>query len=987
MKKKTVLFRGIAGLSAFLLMVTVTGTNLLFTYSGVINNALNVQTTRIITTEDSEPQVLYDNPYGTDTSNKQSALKVETAVASENIAQAEEGTVLLRNENGALPLAEGTRITVFGNGAFHSEGTASATAFEAIPAVSFTDSLKTALGAENVNLELASVYASLGTTSSNAVEEAAIADVKAKESSWAGDYNDAAIVMLSRVGSESNESAMFTEEGRHYLGLSSNEEDLMAYLAEEKAKGIFDKIIVLINADQMMELDWLEQYEVDACMIAGLPGAVGFTGVANVLTGKVSPSGRLVDTYAANSLSAPANTYAGENTQKFTNSAWLNTAATDNTNDGDNIDWYVVYAEGIYVGYKYYETRYEDTVMGNGNASSVAGSSTGSAWNYADEVCYPFGHGLSYTEFTQELTGVEYDGTSDTYNVTVKVTNAGAAAGKSVVEVYAQTPYGDYEKENLVEKASVQLVGFEKTETLEPGESAEITVKVDRYFLASYDENGAEGYILSAGDYYLAIGDDAHDALNNILAAKGYSAADGMTADGDAEKTWQWNQAELDKDSYRMSNVDESVEVTNQFEFADLDYYGIDFTYLSRSDWEGTYPTDALALEANDKIVEALNTDWYETPEDAPAVSDFTQGADNGLTFADMGNVAWEDEETWNAFLDQLTVEEMANLMLDNEGTQGIDHVGMPFAGRNDDGNGIGSALTAVGSNGMSWVSEVMTSRTWNKERFEARGENLAIEAAYCGLTELWYGGGNIHRTPVGGRNNQYYSEDANFGYFVGAYEAKGMQQQGIIYCIKHFVLNDQETHREGLNTFCREQALRETYLRAFEGAITEGGANGVMTAFSRLGSRQSATCPELLTNVLKGEWGFKGHVTTDGYSASSLYKTHYLEELAAGLDYSCLDSTDHAAAVIAAINAGDGYILQCLRLAAKHNIYAISRTVAENGLSSDSRVVTVVPAWETASLIVTAALAIILVFSVVMMLIGLFGGRKEEKTNAAAKL
>lgn len=987
MKKKTVLFRGIAGLSAFLLMVTVTGTNLLFTYSGVINNAMNVQTTRIITTDDDEVQVIYDNPYGTDVTNKQSALKVETAVASENIAQAEEGTVLLRNENAALPLAEGTRITVFGNGSFHTEGTASATAFEAIPAVSFTDSLKTALGADNVNLELESVYASLGTTSNTAVEEAPIADVTAKESSWAGDYNDAAVVMLSRVGSESNESAMFTEEGRRYLGLSSNEEDLLAYLAEEKAGGIFDRIIVLINADQMMELDWLEQYDVDACMIVGLPGAVGFTGVANVLTGKVSPSGHLVDTYAANSLSAPANTYAGENTQKFTNSTWLNTAATDNTNDGDNIDWYVVYAEGIYVGYKYYETRYEDVVMGSGNAAGTAGSSTGNAWNYADEVCYPFGHGLSYTEFTQELTGVEYDEASDTYRVNVKVTNSGSVAGKSVVEVYAQTPYGDYEKENLVEKASVQLVGFEKTKNLAPGESTDLTVAVDRYFLASYDENGAEGYILSAGDYYLAIGDDAHDALNNILAAKGYSAAEGMTADGDAAKTYQWNQAELDTDSYRMSNVDDSVEVTNQFDFADLDFYDVDFTYLSRNDWEGTYPTDALAIEANEKIVEALNTDWYVMPADAPAVSDFTQGADNGLSFAEMVNVAWEDEETWNSFLDQLTVEEMANLMLDSEGTQGIDHVGMPFAGRNDDGNGIGSALTAVGSNGMSWVSEVMTSRTWNKERFEARGENLAIEAAYCGLTELWYGGGNIHRTPVAGRNNQYYSEDANFGYFVGAYEAKGMQEQGIIYCIKHFVLNDQETHREGLNTFCREQALRETYLRSFEGAITEGGANGVMTAFSRLGSRQCATSPELLTNVLKGEWGFKGHVTTDGYSASSLYKTHYLEELVSGLDYSCLDSTDHAAAVIAAINAGDGYILQCLRLAAKHNIYAISRTVAENGLNSDSRVVTVVPAWEIALLAVTLVLIILLVVSVVMMLADLLTGGKKEETNATAKL
>lgn len=986
MKKRTAIFRGIAGLSAFLLMVTVTGTNLLFTYSGVINNALNVQTSRIVQTGESEPQTIYDNPYGTDITNKQSALKVETAVASENIAQAEEGCVLLKNDDQALPLSVESRITVFGNGSFHTQGTSNTTAFEAIPPVTYTDSLKTAFGEGNVNLELESVYASLGSTSNTDISEAAISDVKAKENSWKSDYNDAAVVMLSRTGSESNDSAMITAEGRHYLGLSQNEEELMDYLAQEKADGIFDRIIVLINADQMMELDWLDDYDVDACMIVGLPGAVGFTGVANILTGKTVPSGHLVDTYAADSLSAPANIYAGDNTQKFTNSEWLNTNATDNTNDGDNIDWYVIYAEGIYVGYKYYETRYEDLVMKAGNADSVKGSSTKTAWNYQDEVCYPFGHGLSYTEFEKELTGVEYDEVKDQYLVNVKVSNTGDYTGKTVVQVYAQTPYGDYEKENLVEKSAVSLVGFEKTDALAPGESMDVTVTVDGYFLASYDAKGAEGYILSAGDYFLSIGENAHDALNNILAAKGYSAADGMSAEGDAAMIYQWNQAALDQDRYRMSNVNDEVEVTNAFDYADLNYYNIDFTYLSRNDWDATWP-EQLSLEANESIKEALNTDWYTIPEDAPAVSDFTQGTENGITFADMANVEWEDEETWNAFIDQLTVEEMAGLMLDAEGTQGIDHIGMPFAGRNDDGNGIGSALTAVGGSGMGWVSEVMTSRTWNKDRFNARGENLAFEAAYCGLTEIWYGGGNVHRTAVAGRNNQYYSEDANFGYYVGAGEAKAMQDNGIIYCIKHFVLNDQETHREGLNTFCNEQALRENYLRAFEGAITKGGAKGVMTAFSRLGARQSATCPELLNGVLKSEWGFKGHVTTDGYSGSSAYKTHYLEELASGLDYSCLDSTDHAAAVIAAINAGDGYALELLRRAAKHNLYAISRTVAENGLSSDSRVITVVPGWQSGLLMGTLVLIVVFGASVIMMFTGLFAGKKKEGTNEIEKI
>ena len=230
-------------------------------------------------------------------------------------------------------------------------------------------------------------------------------------------------------------------------------------------------------------------------MLAGVPGVIGYEGVANVLAGKVSPSGHLVDTYAANSLSAPATTYACENMQLWGNVDYVNSKATDLSNDGINVDYYTICAEGIYVGYKYYETRYEDAVMGSGDASSSVGSSTGNGWNYADEVVYPFGYGLSYTDFTQTLKGVTFNADTDNYEVEVEVTNTGDVAGKSVVEVYAQTPYGDYEKQNSIEKSAVQVVGFEKTDTLEPGQSQTVTVECERYMLASYDAKGAKGYI------------------------------------------------------------------------------------------------------------------------------------------------------------------------------------------------------------------------------------------------------------------------------------------------------------------------------------------------------------------------------------------------------------------------------------------------------------------------------------------------------------
>lgn len=505
MKRKVAILRGMAAIMAFLLFVTVSASNLMFSYAGVINSEFNVNTSVTVETDSSSADNLfyYDTRYGTDITNKQAALQVEMDAATENIRQAEEGSVLLRNENHALPLEVSSRITVFGNGSYNSVGTSSSTAFEAIPSVSLNSALQNAYGADNVNLILSeNVYSGLGSTSNTEVVEALIGDVTAYEDTWQTDFNDAAIVMFSRIGSESNESAMYTEGTRHYLGLQPNEQDLLAYLQEEKAAGIFDRIIVLINADQMMELDWLDDYDVDACVLAGLPGDVGFTGLANILTGEATPSGRTVDTYAANSLSAPAMTYAGENTQSWANVDWVHSNSGDySAMNTSYIDNYVIYAEGIYVGYKYYETRYEDVVMGTGNADSTVGSSTGESWSYTDEVVFPFGYGLSYTTFEQELLGVTYQAETDEYQVQVQVTNTGDVAGMSVIEVYAQTPYGDYEKENLIEKAAIQFVGMEKTESLEPGESVTVTVPVDRYMLASYDSHNAKGYILSAGDY------------------------------------------------------------------------------------------------------------------------------------------------------------------------------------------------------------------------------------------------------------------------------------------------------------------------------------------------------------------------------------------------------------------------------------------------------------------------------------------------------
>ena len=484
MKKKAAIARGVASVMAVTMFTSVSASVLMFDNAGVINQALNLSTSKIVELGDGEATntVYYDNPYGTDTSDRQATMNMELAVAAENISQAEEGAVLLKNENAALPITTGQRITIFGNGSYNSVDSASnavnSTSFDAIPAVGLVDSLQTALGADNVNTALSSVYTPMSLTSNQEVSEAPIDQIKAQESSWQSDYNDVAVVTFTRAGSEGNDSALTTAEDRNYLGLSKNEEDLLSYLQSQKQAGVFSKIVAVINSDQAMELGWVDEYDVDACLLSGLPGAVGWTGIANVMTGKVSPSGHTVDTYAANSLSSPAITYAAGNAMDWTNKDWLLANATDNDGNGTNILHYTIYAEGIYIGYKYYETRYEDTVMGTGNADGAAGASVGNAWAYSNEVVYPFGYGLSYTTFDQTLEGVTFDADSDMYQVSVRVKNTGSVAGKSVVEVYAQTPYGSYEQENQVEKASIQLVGFEKTAMLQPGEEATVTVHV-----------------------------------------------------------------------------------------------------------------------------------------------------------------------------------------------------------------------------------------------------------------------------------------------------------------------------------------------------------------------------------------------------------------------------------------------------------------------------------------------------------------------------
>lgn len=775
--------------------------------------------------------------------------------------------------------------------------------------------------------------------------------------------------MITREGSEDCDLVLEDSEGISQLALHQNEKDLLSMLKDEKDAGTFQRIIVLVNSSWAVELGELPNYGVDAILWVGTPGVVGFTGVANVLTGQASPSGKLVDTYAKNSLSAPAITYAqAKNTQQWANLQEV----LDYCEDKDTwVEDYLIYAEGIYVGYKYYETRYEDSILGQGNATGTAGSSTGSAWNYTDEIAYPFGYGLSYTTFDQKLDGVTYDSNADTYTVNVTVTNTGNTAGRSVVEVYGQSPYGDYEKQNNVEKSAVVLVGFAKTGELEPGASESVSITVEQYLLASYDYKKAKSYVLSAGDYYLAVGDDAHDALNNILAAKGASGmvvVTGERTSGDASKVYSWNQANLDADKYSTSRYVDDTQVTNVFDDADLNNLGTDtITYLSRSDWQGTYPTEAVAVTATQHMMEELNGRFYSKPSDAPALASFTQGTDNGLSFVAMKDVDYDDDETWKLFLDQLTAEEMGSILSDQNGSPAIDKIAMPSSYRGDDMDQLQQVVfKATNESGFNWPCAIVEASTWDVDAMARRSRLTGNESIFMGLTEIWSGGPNIHRTPFNGRASAYYSEDGNMDYLIGQVVSQEVQKYGVILGYKHMVLNDQEANRESAATFANEQAIREEYLRAFEGAYAKGGCLGCMTAFNRIGCTYAGSFSGTMTTVMRGEWGFKGVICSDACVGSD-YKTHYAENITAGLDYWCWDmagfgpggpgggsSTESAATANTAVpeeieSNDDGYLMEALRRSMKDTVYAQVRTSNINGLDAGATIEHTTPWWKTA--------------------------------------
>lgn len=996
------IWNGLSALFSFMLCFSIIGTSCAMNYQGVVNGALGISTSKIVNLDDEQTDTqYYKSAYGE--LNGDNLRKLIADTYEQVITEAEEGVVLLTNEEGTLPLtSEESSVTLFGHAVVqplyrnHSAGSAvyetevGVDLYEALAESGFSinDTLFEAYQASPVKRGIAGFNFQTQETSEWSFGEEEISFYTDElQDSWSNDYNDIAIVMFAREGGEGAELYMEDpREGISQLALHQEEKDLLQMIKDSNK---FEKTIVLINSGNPMELNWLDEYEIDACLWIGCPGVKGFEGVVNVLKGEVSPSGHLTDTYAVNSLSAPACVNNSYNNQTWTNLEEVLKLSTDTP---EQASAYAAQAEGIYIGYKYYETRYEDIILNRFNADGTAGSSFEKAWNYAEEVSFPFGYGLSYTSFEQNLDEVEIG--DDKITVQVTTTNTGDVAGKAVVQIYAQTPYGEYEQKNLVEKAAIQLLDFGKTKLLNPGESETITIECDKYLLASYDYLNAKGYILSEGDYYIAIGENSHDALNNVLAAKnaaGMIDHTGNSVSGSADKTYKW-QEDFDSSKYSTSAYT-GVVVTNQFEECDLNYWFEDgITYLSRQDWQNTYP-QPVSVSLTEEMVNILNGKLYETPEDSQGISDYTQGDNQGIPLITMMGVDYEDN-LWETFINQMTIEEMASLIADAFGTVEITSIGKPEAPAGDGPDGIGGKVSSFseekyGFSSMTcaYTSEGVLASTFNKDLIKKRGELMGEEGLFLGVMEVWAPGVNIHRTPFGGRNFEYYSEDANMNYLCAVPYVEAMQSKGVNAGPKHMAGNDQENNREGVVCFFNEQAFREGALRGVEGSVAVAGAHSVMQAFNRLGLVGCSLNTDLNTQVVRDEWGFVGHIETDAVAgATEGYKANYTSMLASGTDSFCLDfSGVSSGVIIEAINSNDdGTMLGHLRRAAKNILYCVVNSNVMNGTSANSQVVSITPWWQPVLYSTIALFSLLTLLSIAMLTkTKLQNNRKKDEKEA----
>lgn len=779
-----------------------------------------------------------------------------------NLKLAEEGFVLLKNENAALPMNKGARISVFSKNSVNlSYGGSGSGGFDTSNNKNLYESLNDAGFVTNPTLKRfyeSSQSGPVRTANSSDLDNGdnqKIATAETPQSKYTdavrksyADYSDAALVVITRIGGEGFDLPRYQGDSEgavspdsHYLELDQNEIDLLTAVTD----GTFKRVVVVFNTPSSFEATFLKDSayaafadKIDAAVWIGFTGSNGITALGEILNGDVNPSGRLVDTWAADFTKNPSFVNFGTG------------CLPDTTDKYDGGMYYSVdYEEGIYVGYRYYETR---------------GETDGEDW-YNANVVYPFGYGLSYTTFdwtVGDASASEIElGTTITVPVTVK--NTGSAAGKDVVQLYASAPY----TLGGIEKAHKVLVGFTKTKLLQPGESETVTVSFDPYSAASYDyrdanSNGFSGYELEAGEYTLYVSRNAHESEKAIALNLAADVQIGTDPTTDSEVVNRYTDSE---------------------NFLDSDWQ-LD-AMLSRADWEGTWPTPQTAQQhaGTDRLYEEIRSEEHNNPTDFDSEEYPWFGEEPTLTLRDLlpsaeaegyEPVVSYDDERWEELMMGCDEEEMIALI--NNGayhTLAMESVGLPATIHGDGPSGFTCFMSKEQVNGTcQYVSEPVMASTWNinlmNELGEAIGEEGTIGDKATGqpYSSIYAPGVNIHRSPFGGRCSEYFSEDPFISGMMGAAEVQGIQSRGVLPTVKHFVANEQETHRSigGDLSWLSEQALREIYLKPFEYTVKLGETRGIMTSFNRIGTRWTGGDYRLLTEILRNEWGFNGLVICD---------------------------------------------------------------------------------------------------------------------------
>jgi beta-glucosidase len=960
------------GLGA-LLVIACGGLDIATANASAVNHALNIQTFKIVDSGEPSGDTEY---FKTEHSDQESLKKYceDTAVKAE-----EEGLVLLKNENAALPLAKNSRISLFGTASAkinYSVSGSSSTAGVSYPNI---DDVFNANGLA-VNPTLMDFYRTGAGSKYGRSSYMLVGQVK--ECPWSAydettlasvsDYGDAAIVILARDSGEGSDIGVTGSDGEDgsYLSISKEEEDLLKQLTVLKEKGTIKKLVVLLNTAVPIETDFLFRsgIAVDSCLWIGNVGAYGLTGVAHVLNGSAVPSGHLNDTFLRDNLSSPAMASWILNPQMKFSQKYAN---WKDKNLNPTQYCYAAYVEGVYVGYRYYETRYEDTVMKT--------SGTGS-FTYADQVSFPFGYGLSYTDFSYSDFAVAEEEKS--YKASVTVTNTGKTySGKEAVQIYLQKPYTDYDKANGIEKPAAELVGFAKTSSLAPGASEKVTVEVSKEELKSYDANGAKTYVLDSGKYYLTAGKNAHDAVNNILAAKGFTKSDGMDSDGNSALVKDvLNQKDLDATTYSVS-AETGKKVTNQLDFMDVNRYEGSgenkVTYVSRGNWEGTWPSAAVSLSvATDEMATDLQSD-KPMPDEGTTMPNY--GVDSGLQLISLRStekteIAY-DNPMWDTLLDEMTYGEQAQLLT----SAGFSTVAVPSIGKPTTADNDGPTAIVGTKTGSVFPSKSIIAATFNKDLIEEIGKALAEDTRFAGFQSIYAPGINLHRTPFGGRLNEYYSEDA---YLTGkscVLEITGMQSKGVIPTVKHFAFNNEETNRNGIGIWMNEQEARELMLKPFEMAMRPsiGHAHAIMTSFNRAGCIWTSASPELMISINRDEFGFDGYSLTDMAASNAGAYMLYNDGIFNGTDlYLGTGGTDKLDAY-----KDNAKFCQRMRDACHHVLYSIANySAAMNGISSTTKVVLITPWWKTLLVTLIIVSAIGVAASLTFVILSYVQKPKEEK-------